>query len=347
MTTLRFQGVLLPDDEPRELWLLGDRVTFQRPSGDWSTASAGGYLVPGLVDVHTHPGCSPDGGFDAQDFAGHCLDHLRAGVTTLRFPGLSASAEISHAHHLPRMVGGGRWLAWSGLSSHAEFHVVVDDLATEAAADAARTGWCKVFCDWDFEADPVPLEILRQVVEAVHAVGGRVAAHAQSGAGAYNAAAAGVDSIEHGMGMPSTAVPLMVAHDCAYVPTLSAFASQVEHRKARNRRRDQTWLAGYQTMIERVRDAHDAGVTVLAGTDRQPFGAVADEVECLIQADLPPTAAIGAASWTARTWLGLPGFMEGDAADFVIYPEDPRTNPAVLRHPSHVVLRGKMIRQPG
>ncbi|MFD1149045.1 amidohydrolase family protein [Saccharothrix hoggarensis] len=340
---LHFRGVLLPDDEPRDLWVLGDRVTFERPSGDWTTVVDGGYLLPGLVDVHTHPGSSYDGGFDAADFTAHCLDHLRAGVTALRFPGLSASAEIPDDPRLPRMVGGGRWLAWSGLSDHAPFHVVVDDLVAEAVADATRTGWCKVFCDWDFEDEPVPADLLRDVVAAVRSAGGRVAAHAQSSRGALNAAAAGVDSVEHGMGMPAEAIPLMAGHGAAYVPTLTTFAESAGWREERGRPRDRLWLAGYRTMVERVADAHDAGVTVLAGTDRSAFGVVADEVDCLIRAGLPPATAVGAASWTARAWLGLPNHVEGAPADLTAYPADPRAVPAVLRRPGAVVSRGRVV----
>ncbi len=48
-----------------------------------------------------------------------------------------------------------------------------------AAAQAARTGWVKVMADGDFGDAPVPVEVLQAVVEAVHAVGGRVSVHTQ------------------------------------------------------------------------------------------------------------------------------------------------------------------------
>ncbi|MEJ8670982.1 hypothetical protein WKI71_29025 [Streptomyces sp. MS1.AVA.1] len=56
---LHLRGTVLPDGTHRDLWLLGDRITFDRPSGEAQTVADGGYLLPGLVDVHTHPGPRP------------------------------------------------------------------------------------------------------------------------------------------------------------------------------------------------------------------------------------------------------------------------------------------------
>ena len=52
---LHVRGVLLPDDEVRDLWLVGDRITLEPVAGA-ETVSDGGYVVPGLVDAHCHLG---------------------------------------------------------------------------------------------------------------------------------------------------------------------------------------------------------------------------------------------------------------------------------------------------
>ena len=49
------RGVVLPDDEVRDLWLVGDRVTFE-PVPDAVTLSDRGFVLPGLVDAHCHIG---------------------------------------------------------------------------------------------------------------------------------------------------------------------------------------------------------------------------------------------------------------------------------------------------
>ena len=51
--------------------------------------------------------------------------------------------------------------------------------------------------------------------------------------------------------------------------------------------------------------------------------------------------ALGAASWRARAWLGRPGVEVGTPADLIVYRDDPRTDPAALRHPELVLLRGR------
>lgn len=345
--TLHLRGTILPQDEKLDLWVVDDRFTLSRPPGDTSTVLTGGYLIPGLVDVHTHPGNGPDG-FDLDTFDRECAEHSAAGVAVVRFPGLGGSvpAELRRRFGLPRMFHGGAWLGWSGLSHRAGFHTVVDDLPAAATSQAlTNDGWCKVIADWDIESEPVPLALLTEVVSGVHRAGGRVAAHCQTGAGSVNAALARVDSIEHGMGMPEAAVP-MAGHGGAYVPTLTAFAQSVPKVRALRTARSRRWLSGHQAMIHRVRDAFDAGVTVLAGTDSTPFGNVATEVELLVAAGLPTADAIGAASWTARHWLGLPGIVEGGIADLVAYDVDPRAEPGVLRHPRLIIFRGRVVGQP-
>ncbi|MFF4904695.1 amidohydrolase family protein [Streptomyces sp. NPDC001260] len=345
---LHLRGTVLPDGSVRDLWTLGDRITFDRPSQPADTVADGGFLLPRLVDVHTHPGSRSDDEttFDPEVFAAQVARHRDAGTTALRFPGLLGEipAGLREAPDAPRMVTAGRWLAWAGLSRSAPFHTVTDDLVAAAVAEAAaHDGWCKLMGDWDFEADPVPYEVLRAVTDAVHAAGGRVAAHCQSAAGVLNAVRAGVDSVEHGMAMPEECVELMAGQGTVYVPTLTAFARSAPHRP-RDTARGRLWHAGHATMIRRVREAHDAGVTVLAGTDSAPFGNVAAEVEHLIAAGLPAECAVGAASWTARAFLGLTGLTEGALADITVYDTDPRREPGVLRHPRRIVLRGLVVR---
>ena len=83
-----------------------------------------------------------------------------------------------------------------------------------------------------------------------------------------------------------------------------------------------------------VRRAVEAGVPVYAGTDAGGgirHGRIADEVAALHAAGVPD--ALGAASWRARAWLGRPGVEPGAPADLIVYRDDPRTDPGVLRAP--------------
>jgi imidazolonepropionase-like amidohydrolase len=97
---------------------------------------------------------------------------------------------------------------------------------------------------------------------------------------------------------------------------------------------------------EVVRAAFEAGVPVFAGTDAGggiEHGRIADEVRALHGAGLPAEAALAAASWTARSWLGLPCIEEGAPADVVVYDGDPRGDLEVLARPQRMVLRGRVV----
>jgi imidazolonepropionase-like amidohydrolase len=61
-------------------------------------------------------------------------------------------------------------------------------------------------------------------------------------------------------------------------------------------------------------------------------------------AGLSPMEVLHAGSWGARAWLGFPGLVEGGLADLVVYESDPRTDLGVLRAPSRIVLRGRVVR---
>src|SRR6266704_2336754 len=58
---IHVRGVVLPDDEVRDLWLVGDRVTLDPVPGA-ETVSTTGFILPGLVDAHCHIGIRPGGG---------------------------------------------------------------------------------------------------------------------------------------------------------------------------------------------------------------------------------------------------------------------------------------------
>ncbi len=82
---------------------------------------------------------------------------------------------------------------------------------------------------------------------------------------------------------------------------------------------------------------------VLAGTDSVPHGRVAVEVRHLASGGLPPDVALGAACWTARAFLGLPGLEDGAPADFLVYDHDPLADLNVLDRPMRIVFNGEPI----
>jgi len=107
------------------------------------------------------------------------------------------------------------------------------------------------------------------------------------------------------------------------------------------------WVRGAVDAQPAAARAHAAGVAVLAGTDagQGPHGRIIEQVELLAAGGIPPRDAIGAASWTARRYLGLPGIQAGAPADFVRYDRDPAGDLGVLRHPAEIVLGGQVLQR--
>ena len=99
-------------------------------------------------------------------------------------------------------------------------------------------------------------------------------------------------------------------------------------------------------MRDTVSAAIDAGVPVYAGTDAGggiDHGRIVDEILALHRVGLDPERALGAASWSARSWLGWSALDEGSAADLLAFDSDPRANLETLRHAKRIVLRGRVI----
>lgn len=115
MAALRVRGIALPEGEPVDLYADGDRWTDDPIAG--AELVAEGWLLPGLVDAHTHPGAEQPGQpLDDALLRQDLLDQLHAGVTLLRAPGLADTPPLWFGRDpdLPRAVHAGRWIAQSG-----------------------------------------------------------------------------------------------------------------------------------------------------------------------------------------------------------------------------------------
>jgi imidazolonepropionase-like amidohydrolase len=344
VTVLRVRGFGLPDGEPVDLYADGDRWTSDPVAG--AELVAEGWIVPGLVDAHTHPGAEVRGRpLDEGILREDLRAHLDAGVTLIRAPGLAGDPPdwFGRADESPRAFHAGPWLAQQGQFMDGwGRRPEPADLPAVAAEQAGRTGWAKVVVDWRPGDDVMPVEVLREAVNRVHAVGGRLAVHTQHAAGGVVAVEAGVDSVEHGMGLDPELLSRMAAQGTALTPTLSVITAALAEINADPERARQSWyVPGASAHARLTAAAVEAGVTVLAGTDSRPHGGIAQEVRALVAAGVSPHEAIAAASWSARSFLGLPGLVDGAPADAVVFDADPRTDLGRLDRPRAVIVRGK------
>jgi imidazolonepropionase-like amidohydrolase len=355
---LHLSGVVLPEGEHRDLWVHDGRLTSEPVPGA-ETVARGGWLVPGLVDAHCHIGIGP-GGVPVEDLAAlrdQALVERAAGVLALRDCGSPVDTRaLDDDPDLPRIVRAGRHLAAPrryipGLA------VEVDpaDLAGEARTQARRgDGWVKLVGDWIDRgvgdlAPEWPAEAVAAAIAAAHAEGARVTAHTFGTDALPDLVRAGIDCIEHGTGLTEELIGEMAARGTAVVPTLINVAKFPEFAAAGEKR-----FPAYATTMRRlharsgavVRAAFEAGVPVFAGTDAGggiEHGRIAEEVRALAAAGLPAEAALAAASWAARDWLGLPCLEEGAPADLVVYGTDPRAELDTLARPQLTILRGRVV----
>jgi imidazolonepropionase-like amidohydrolase len=346
--------VIGPEPKSGRLWSADGRLTTESVAG--AEALPGRFaIVGGLVDSHFHMaflyGAVP---IDMDEALGLLRAARDQGVLLVRDLGAHdrLSLKLPDDAGLPRVVGAGQHIAVpGGFVEGSHEPVPVDRLVEGAMAemDAGAT-WVKVITDWQPGELAYPLPVLKEMVEAVHARGGRVAAHAEQTGRAI--LAAGVDSIEHGFNLEESDLREMARRGIAWAPTTNLFVrdlQQVDEMLASaedpdRRVRLEEWRQGvvgqYEGLGVTVPLAAQLGVTLLASTDT--CGTVADEVERWIGWGVPAEVALGAASWDARRYLL--GDEAADAGDVVTFDEDPRIDPSTLHRPVAIVSRGRRIR---
>ncbi|WP_030487479.1 amidohydrolase family protein [Micromonospora chokoriensis] len=357
---LHVRGVLLPDDEVRDLWLVGDRVTFTPVPGA-QTVVDGGFVLPGLVDAHCHIGIARGGAPITSLDQARELAHIDrdVGVLAIRDAGSPYPyPELDDEPGLPRLARAGqhvappkRYLRDIGVEVGA-----TDVAATVAAQARAGNGWVKLVGDWIDRGvgDLAPAwdaDTLTAAVRAAHDAGVRAAVHTFSESAVEIMVRAGVDSVEHGTGLSLDLIDEMARQGTALIPTMiniATFGGIAEQARGKFPGYAEHMLALRDGFPEVVRAAHEAGVPIYVGTDAGggiDHGLAAEEMLLLHeQAGLAPIDVLAAASWGAREWLGFPGLIEGGLADLTVYPEDPRNDLRVVRAPSRTILRGRVIR---
>ena len=354
--SIHFSGTVLPDGGRAEVHVVDGRVTFEPVAS--STLVAGDvWLVPGLVDAHCHVGLGDTGAVDEATQEEQARTDRDAGALTLRDCGSPADTRwIDDRRDLPQLLRHGRHIARPKRHTR-DIGVEVEpsDLIAAVETEIARgDGWVKLVGDWiDREIGDIaplwPLRELRAAIDRAHELGARVTAHSFGEDALPDLIEADIDCIEHGTGMSPDVIAAMAERHIALVPTLINIARfpQIAEQGHRYPVYAEHMLALHRTVHERVRAAYEAGVPIYAGTDAGSsilHGRIADEVIALHEAGLSAGDALGAASWRAREWLGVSdGLSEGSEANFVVYGADPLEDPAALRHPTHIVLRGALV----
>jgi imidazolonepropionase-like amidohydrolase len=319
----------------------GGRISWIRPAsdegplpGDCEVVDAGGTtIVPGMVDGHSHltlPGGSHwiDRGSDPTDRLlavaednGELL--WRSGVRWARDVGSPRrpDGDVDRALAIgirdrwrgrpdrPYVRAAGTWIATRGLlpPGLAVEAGDADELLGAAMAQLDDgADFVKLYLDGpDPATPPFSADEVARVVAAVHARGAKVTAHATKLPGTRACAFGGVDSIEHGFELDADVAQAMATRGCVLVTTMTVLKSWLTFSTT-------TTIPGFtegkaqiaetlQTAMASARLAHDAGVSIVGGTDFGGGSSRANqlpwEVECLVQAAWNP----------GRPWPASPG----------------------------------------
>ncbi len=357
-SVLHVKGRILvgPDEVRDELWVVGGRVSYDRPAGARDVRTVDGWVLPGLVDAHCHVGLDRHGAVPEDVAEKQALTDRDAGALLLRDAGSPSDTRwIDDREDLPKIIRAGRHIARTRryIRNYA-WEVEPDDLAAYVSQEARRgDGWVKLVGDWiDRDLGDLSACWPRGAVEAAiaeaHRLGARVTAHCFAEDSLRDLVEAGIDCVEHATGLTDDTIPLFAERGVAIVPTLVNIATfpaladggeskfprwsahmrapraPLRHRALRLRRR-------HPRLRRHRRRRHPP-----ARARRRGGGGTG-------QGRTPARRGTRRGTWKARAWLGRPGLEEGAPADLVVYDADPRADLRVLTAPRRVVLDGRVV----
>jgi imidazolonepropionase-like amidohydrolase len=270
----------------------------------------------------------------------------RSGVTVVRDVGgrrdVTLRLSSADVDGRPQVIAAGRFFAPSGRYFNG-LHVPVEP--AELVAEVVReidegAGWIKLIGDFPRVADDGQItpdstdttflpDLVRQVVHAAHSRGVRVAVHTNSLV-VSALIAAGIDSVEHGVGLTAEDIQRLGARGGAWIPTLGPVVGAPPEGSSA---RDSGQIARSRKFVELLPLAVRSGVHILAGPmSSAPWPR---KWRCWPSTACRSEDALRSASTGAQEYLGA---RRHD--DMVTYAQDPRDDPAIPASPTAVVIGG-------
>ncbi|MFN3910843.1 amidohydrolase family protein [Hyphomonas sp.] len=351
------------------------------------------YVVPGLIDSHVHitSEFSPtgrikdfedsevDAAFDGAAFA---LKTLMAGFTAVQDVGGPNDAVFGLRDAIARgAVPGPRLRASGSAVSVTGGHGDINGYSAEVMAAMTGSSICNGADDCRRAvrqqikegADLIKItatggvlsntaagleqqfsdEELAAIVEAAHAMGRQVTAHAHGKGGVDAALRAGVDSIEHGSYVDESSIALFKEHGATLVPTVLAGATVGTWV-------NEPWLPAPSRakasivaplLLDMLRRAHEGGVNIAFGTDTgvSRHGDNAKEFALMVKAGFTPEEAIRSATVIGSQHLEMSkdiGTLEpGKYADLIAVTKDPLKNIEELESVDFVMKGGEVYKK--
>ncbi|MCO6541477.1 MAG: amidohydrolase family protein [Lactobacillus sp.] len=394
MTTTLFSDFSLFDGKNEALktnaWMLVDDQTGKiidcgnqkQPTADQNVSLNGKYIVPGLINCHTHITMDPntgDGGTAANVISStvHAIDNLhtllKSGVTYIRECGSTYDIDITLSHLIaegqiqqaPEIMPSGRpYSMTGGHGDFANFGHLVDspDEMRKAVRQGQKIGSkaIKVMATGgvmtknDFMDDPqLSTAEIEAAVEEAHHKGNIVAAHAEGNPGILNAIKAGVDSIEHGFYVNDEEIDMMLQQGTYLTPTIVADWAIPEYghgilpdweiKKAADALDD---------LCQNIAHAHERGVAVTLGTDAgtpfNDFSMTPVELQLMVEHGFSEYEALLTSSQNSAKLMKIDheyGTLEPNKyADFLVLDQNPLTDIKAMQQADKAVYKkGKQV----
>jgi imidazolonepropionase-like amidohydrolase len=332
----------------------------------------GRYLLPGLIDAHSHI-----------ESPAAALRALQSGVTTSRVLGdtnlqAMGTRNLIRGGHVPGpelLVSPGHIRPKPGMAFFMVYPQFGDAIAGELrgpdriaeatraliaqGADVIKVGASERagLASTDPRLPELTEDEIRAAVTEAAKQGLFVAAHAHAREGAAAAVRAGVRSIEHGTWVDDATLDEMKRRGTFFVPTLAVMSPLGDPQG--NSADDVALQLRTQSMMgplrAAIRKAHALGITVAAATDgsyadKDDTGRIriAHEIAMLReQAGFTPLQSIKAATLDGARTIGIENrtgsIRVGLEADLVAYDGDPLTDSRTFFEPRLVVSDGRLV----
>ena len=337
----------------------------------------GKYLVPGLINAHTHIVMAADGRERAgQDVTLDTLvalqnlqDAIASGVTTIRDAGSTDNIDLKLASkirqqrlQLPDIIGSGAALTMTG--GHGS-RIGMEGDGVDEVRKAARwnlkhgaqtiklmaTGGVSLDGEQPTDEQLSVEELTAAVLEAHHK-GKPAMAHAQGTQGIKNAILAGVDSVEHAVYLDDETIQMLLDTNTAIVPTMAAPWQMLQHKDDIPAYMYDKASALWEAHQQSIRDAAAAGVNVVMGTDAGTSyndfkSGTGVEIRLLASVGMTPEQVLLASTIRGAELLGIAErvgeLVPGKDADMLILDRDPLQDLAVLTDAPRVIKRGQAV----
>jgi imidazolonepropionase-like amidohydrolase len=339
--------------------------TGPAPAGIKALDVRGKYVLPGLIDAHTH----------AADFASF-RRALESGVTTVRSAGVSNYADVGY-HELvkagamvgPDVVTAGYHVrpqmaqeAFLGDPAYADLMNGVNTIERMRRAVQLNlshgVNWIKILAteragtaDTDPRKQVYTEEEIRAMVQEAAAKNVPVQAHAHGDEGARAAVQAGVRSIEHGTYLSDTTLQLMKDKGTFLDPT---YTTVVDLTDAGGDYDVPALRIRGEHMLPQLRDtvvrAHKLGVKIVTGTDTgygpNSLTRIGQEMTRFVEMGFSPLQALQSATLVNAELLRLEksiGVLEpGLDADLIAVEKNPLDNIVTTQDPLLVISNGRI-----